>query len=438
MAVMRMRARETGAQAPDRILIDQNALKTKIFYGGNVQMKLMKLCGGVALAVLLAATPALAEKKYDPGATDTEIKLGNTVPHSGPGSPYGALGRAATAYFQMLNETKGGVNGRKVTVLSLDDAYSPPKTVEATRRLVENDQVLALFASLGTATQGAVQKYLNAKGVPQLLLNTGAGRWNDPKQFPWTTPGLPMYATEAKIMAKYIKEKQPDAKIGILVQHDELGKEFTKELRAALGPDADKMIVLEQSYELTDPTVDSQIIKLKSSGANVFVNVTTGKATSQAIRKVKEIDWKPLHVLFSGSTASNIIQAAGPENAAGIVTVKYRKNAGDPQYADDPAMKDFEAFRAKYLPNVDADNDLAFAGYAQAVVMAKILEMSGDDLTRANVLKQATSMKDVTSPALIKGVTYNTKPDDYSPFQTLYVAQYDGKLWKTLEKITVD
>ena len=401
-------------------------------------MKLMKLCGGVALALALGAAPALAEKTYDPGATDTTIKLGNTVPHSGPGSPYGALGRAATAYFEMLNDTKGGINGRKVTVLSLDDAYSPPKTVEATRRLVESEQVLALFASLGTATQGAVQKYLNAKGVPQLLLNTGAGRWNDPKRFPWTTPGLPMYATEAKILAKYILAKQPDPKIGILAQHDELGKEFVRELRAALGPKADQMIVQELSYELSDPTVDSQIIKLKNAGANVFFNVTTGKATSQSIRKAAEIGWKPLHVIMSGSTSSNLIQAAGPENAVGMITVKYRKNAGDPQYADDPAMKAFEAFRAKYLPNVDPGNDLAFAGYAQGVVMGKILELCGDDLTRANVLKQATTLKDVTSPALIEGVTYNTQPDDYSPFRTLSVAEFDGKLWKTLEKITAD
>lgn len=401
-------------------------------------MNMMKLCGGVALALLLGAAPALAEKKYDPGATDTTIKLGQTVPHSGPGSPYGAIGRSATAYFEMLNETQGGINGRKVTLLSLDDAYSPPKTVEATRRLVESEQVLALFSSLGTATQAAVQKYLNTKGVPQLLLNTGAGRWNDPKNFPWTTPGLPMYAAEAKILAKYIQTHVKDPKIGILAQHDELGKEFVRELRTALGPDANKLIVEELSYELTDPTVDSQIVKLKNAGANVFFNVTTGKATSQSIRKAAEIGWKPLHVIMSGSTASNLLQAAGLENAIGMVTVKYRKNAGDPQWADDKGMKDYEAFRAKYLPNVDPLNDLAFVGYAQAAVMAKILEMCGDDLTRANVLKQATNLKDVTSPALISGVTYNTRPDDYSPFKTLYVAAFDGKLWKTTDKLTVD
>lgn len=401
-------------------------------------MTMMKLCGGMALALLLGAAPALAEKKYDPGASDTEIRLGQTMPHSGPGSPYGAIGRAATAYFQMLNETQGGVNGRKVTLLSMDDAYSPPKTVEATRRLVESDQVLALFASLGTATQSAVQKYLNVKGVPQLLLNTGAGRWNDPKKFPWTTPGLPMYAAEAKILAKYILAKESDPKIGILAQHDELGKEFVRELKTALGPKADGMIVQELSYELADPTVDSQILKLKNAGANVFFNITTGKATSQSIRKAAEIGWKPLHVIFSGSTASNLFQAAGTENAVGMITVKYRKNAGDPQWADDQGMKDFEAFRAKYLPNVDPSNDLAFIGYAQAAVMAKILENCGDDLTRANVLKQATSLKDITTPALLPGVTYNTQPDDYSPFRTLYVAAFDGKLWKVVEKLSAD
>lgn len=401
-------------------------------------MNLKKLCGGVALTLLLGAAPALAEKKYDPGATDTTIKVGQTVPHSGPGSPYGVLGRAATAYFEMLNDTKGGINGRKVTLLSLDDAYSPPKTVEATRRLVESEQVLALFSSLGTATQAAVQKYLNAKGVPQLLLNTGAGRWNDPKNFPWTTPGLPMYATEAQILAKYIQTHVKEPKIGILAQHDELGKEFTRELRTALGPDANKLIVAEESYELSDPTIDSQIVKLKNAGANVFFNVTTGKATSQSIRKVVEIGWKPLHVIMSGSTSTNLLQAAGLENATGMVTVKYRRNAGDPQWADDQALKDFEAFRAKYLPNIDPTNDLAFIGYAQAYVMAKILEMCGDDLTRANVLKQATNLKDLTSPALLPGVSYNTRPDDYSPFKTLYVAVFDGKFWKTSEKLTVN
>ncbi|MFC3266806.1 ABC transporter substrate-binding protein [Camelimonas abortus] len=270
------------------------------------------------------------------------------------------------------------------------------------------------------------------------MLNTGAGRWNNPKEFPWTTPGLPMYATEAKIYAKYILEHVKDPKVAILGQHDELGKEFSRELRAALGPDADRIVVAEESYELSDPTVDSQIVKLMNSGANVFVNVTTGKATSQSIRKVKELGWNPLHILFSGSTASNILQAAGQENARGIITIKYRKNAGDPQFADDPAMKEYEAFRAKYLPNVDPNNDLAFIGYAQAVVMARILEAAGDDLTRKNILKQATNMKNVTSPALLEGISYNTTPDDYSPFKTLYVAEYDGRLWKPVEKLSVD
>nr|WP_244642258.1 ABC transporter substrate-binding protein [Chelatococcus reniformis] len=390
----------------------------------------MVLSGLLAAA---CAAPALAQKSYDPGASDTDIKLGQTVPHSGPGSPYGVLGRAQVAYFEMLNE-KGGINGRKVTLLSMDDAYSPPKTVEATRRLVEQDEVLALFSSLGTATQSAVQKYLNAKKVPQLLLNTGAGRWNEPEKFPWTTPGLPMYTTEAHILGKHILASVPDAKIGILAQHDDLGKEYVKALKEALGDKADKMIVAEQSYELADPTVDSQIIALANSGANVFYNITTGKATSQSIRKVAELGWKPLHLIMSGSTASELITAAGADKAIGLTTVKYRKNVGHPQWADDPDLKAYEAFRAKYLPNVDPNNDLAFAGYSQAVLMGKILEACGDELTRANVLKQATTLKNVTAPALIKGLAYSTSPTDYAPLTTLYLATYDGKDWKLGDK----
>ncbi|MDB5654471.1 MAG: Extracellular ligand-binding receptor [Tardiphaga sp.] len=386
----------------------------------------------IALAALLAliVTPALAgDKKYDPGASDTEIKLGQTVPHSGPGSLYGVLGRVGEAYFQMLNE-KGGINGRKIRFFTLDDAYSAPKAVEATRRLVEQEEVLALFGSLGTAPQTAVHKYLNAKGVPQLLLNTGASKWNDPKNNKWTMAGLPLYPTEARILAKYVVSVKPNARVGILYQNDDFGRDF-------LGPFKDELakaggtakVVMETTYDLTDPTIDSQLINLAKSGADVFYNITTGKATSQSIRKVVELGWKPLQLLSAGSTGRSIFNAAGIENATGIVAIRYSKEVGVPRFANDPDVMGFEELRKKYLPNVDPDNTIAYAGYGQAVTMAEILRRCGDDLTRANVLKQAASLDGFHSPYMLDGITYSFTPDNYTPMKTLYIATFNGKDW---------
>ena len=277
-----------------------------------------------------------AEKKYDPGASDTEIKLGQTVPHSGPGSLYGVLGRVGEAYFQMLNE-KGGINGRKVKFLTMDDAYSAPKCVEATRRLVEQEEVLALFGSLGTAPQTAVHKYLNSKGVPQLLLNTGASKWNDPKNFKWTMAGLPLYPTEARILAKHVVAVKPNAKIGILYQNDDFGRDFLGPFKKVLeDAGGTAKVIMEQTYDLTEPTVDSQLINLSKSGADVFYNITTGKATSQSIRKVVELGWKPLQLLSAGSTGRSILNAAGFENATGIVAIRYAKEVGVPRWEKDP------------------------------------------------------------------------------------------------------
>src|SRR4249920_3706609 len=297
--------------------------------------------GATALATALAsALPApflwAQTKKYDPGASDTEIKLGQTVPHSGPGSLYGVLGRVGEAYFQMLNE-KGGVNGRKVKFLTMDDAYSAPKCVEATRRLVEQEEVLALFGSLGTAPQTAVHKYLNSKGVPQLLLNTGASKWNDPQHNKWTMAGLPLYPTEARILAKHVVSVKPNAKVGILYQNDDFGRDFLgpfKKVLADAGGTA--QVIMEQTYDLTEPTVDSQLINLSKSGADVFYNITTGKATSQSIRKVVELGWKPLQLLSAGSTGLSILKAAGLENAKDIVAIRYAKEVGVPQFEKDP------------------------------------------------------------------------------------------------------
>jgi ABC-type branched-subunit amino acid transport system substrate-binding protein len=383
------------------------------------------------IAASLSATTAVsaADKKYDFGASDTEIRLGQTVPHSGPGSLYGVVGRVGEAYFQMLNE-KGGINGRKIKFFSMDDAYSAPKAVEVTRRLVEQEEVLALFGSLGTAPQTAVHKYLNSKGVPQLLLNTGASKWNDPKNNKWTMAGLPLYPTEARILAKYVLSVKPNAKVAILYQNDDFGRDFLgpfKQVLADAGGNA--KVVAEATYDLTDPTIDSQLINLAKSGADVFYNITTGKATSQSIRKVVELGWKPLQLLSAGSTGRSILSAAGFENAAGIVAIRYAKEVGVPRFENDPDVMAFEELRKKYLPTVDPDNTIAFAGYGQVVAMAEILRRCGDDLTRANVLKQATTLNGFHSPYMLDGVTYSYTPDDYTPMKTLFIAQFNGKDW---------
>jgi ABC-type branched-subunit amino acid transport system substrate-binding protein len=395
--------------------------------------------GATAIAAIAASalpTPYLwaADKKYDPGASDTEIKIGQTVPHSGPGSLYGVLGRVGEAYFQMLNET-GGINSRKVKFLTMDDAYSAPKCVEATRRLVEQDEVLALFGSLGTAPQTAVHKYLNSKGVPQLLLNTGASKWNDPKNNKWTMAGLPLYPTEGRILARHVVAVKPNAKVGILYQNDDFGRDFLgpfKKVLADAGGTAS--VIMEQTYDLTDPTIDSQLINLSKSGADVFYNISTGKATSQSVRKVAELGWKPLQLLSAGSTGRSILSAAGFENAAGIVAIRYSKEAGPGRWERDPEAMAFEELRKKYLPNVDPDNTIAYAGYGQAVTMGEILRRCGDDLTRANVLKQASTLSGFHSPFFLDGISYGYTPDDYTPMRTLYISIFDGKDWQISDK----
>lgn len=396
--------------------------------------KFLAVGAALAATVLMNASTAEAQKKYDPGASDTEIKLGQTVPHSGPGSLYGVLGRVAVAYFEMINE-KGGINGRKVKMLSLDDSYSAPKTVEATRRLVEQEEVLALFGSLGTAPQTAVHKYLNSKGVPQLLLNTGASKWNDPKNNKWTMAGLPLYPTEARILAKHVISVKSNAKVAILYQNDDFGRDFLGPFKDVLAQAGGKAtVVAEATYDLTDPTIDSQLINLSKSGADVFFNITTGKATSQSVRKVVELGWKPLHLLTAGSTGRSILNAAGLDNATGIVAMRYAKEVGVPRWEKDPDVMGFEELRKKYLPNVDPDNTIAYAGYGQAVTMAEILRRCGDDLTRANVLKQAQSLAGFHSPYMLDGITYSFTPDNYTPMKTLHIATFNGKDWDISDK----
>ena len=370
-----------------------------------------------------------AEKRYDPGASDTEIKIGQTIPHSGPGSLYGVLGRTGLAYFEQLN-AQGGINGRKITFLTLDDAYSAPKCVEATRRLVEQEEVLALYGSLGTAPQTAVHKYLNSRGVPQLLLNTGSSKWNDPKNFKWTTAGLPLYPTEARILAHHVVNTKPDAKVAILYQNDDFGRDFLGPFKKVLEDAGGKAkVVAEATYDLTDPTIDSQLINLSKSGADVFYNISTGKASSQSIRKVAELGWKPLQLLSAGSTGRSILSAAGFENAAGIVAIRYAKDAGVPRWEKDPDVMAFEELRKKSLPNIDSDNTIAFVGYGQAVTMAEILRRCGDELTRENVMAQAARLNGFRPPHFLDGVTYSYTPEDYTSIKTLYISIFNGKDW---------
>src|SRR3954462_10351179 len=401
----------------------------------NSHQSRREFCATAIATVLTSATSVkAAEKKYDAGASDTEIKIGQTVPDSGPGSLYGVLGRVGEAYFQMINE-KGGINGRKVKFLTLDDAYSAPKCVEATRRLVEQDEVLALFGSLGTAPQTAVHKYLNSKGVPQLLLNTGASKWNDPKNFKWTMAGLPLYPTEARILAKHVIGVKPNAKVGILYQNDDFGRDFLgpfKQVLADAGGSA--KVIMEQTYDLTDPTIDSQLINLSKSGADVFYNISTGKASSQSIRKVAELGWKPLQLLSAGSTGRSILNAAGLENAVGIVAIRYSKDAGPGPWEADKDVMAFDALRKAYLPSVDPDNTIAYAGYGQVASMAEILRRCGDDLTRANVLKQASTLDGFHSPFFLDGVNYNYTPGDYTPMKTLFISTFNGKDWIVSDK----
>jgi branched-chain amino acid transport system substrate-binding protein len=380
----------------------------------------------LALAAALAAAPAVAQKK-SPGVTDTEIKIGGTMPYSGPASAYGTIGKAQAAYFTMINE-KGGINGRKINYISLDDGYSPPKAVEQTRRLVEQDEVLLVFNGLGTPTQSAVQKYMNQKKVPQLFVATGATKWGDPEHNPWTMGWQPNYQTEAKIYAKYILEKSANAKIAVLFQNDDYGKDYLHGFHDGLGAKK-SMIVKEVSYEVTDPTIDSQIVQLKESGADTFFNITTPKFAAQAIRKVYDIGWKPLHFLnnVSGSVGA-VLEPAGLDKSVDIITSQYFKDPTDPQYKDLPAMKEWRDFMAKYYPDGNLTDAGNVYGYMTAQTMVEVLKKCGNDLSRENVMKQAASL-DLSLPLLHDGVKIETGPKDFRPIEKMRLVKFDGKQW---------
>ncbi|SHK31098.1 amino acid/amide ABC transporter substrate-binding protein, HAAT family [Bradyrhizobium lablabi] len=383
-----------------------------------------------ALAVLaLASNPALAQKKYDIGATDTEIKIGNIMPYSGPASAYGVIGKTEQAYFNKIN-AEGGINGRKINFISYDDAYSPPKTVEQARKLVESDEVLFIFNSLGTPPNSAIQKYMNTKKVPQLFVATGATKWNDPREFPWTMGWQPNYQSESRIYAKYILKNMPNAKIAILYQNDDYGKDYVKGLKDGLGAKAPSMIVAEESYETTQPTIDSSIVKLKSTGADVFFNVTTPKFAAQAIKKISEIEWKPLHILNNVSASIGaVMKPAGFENSQGIISSTYLKDASDPQWKDDAGMKAFDEFLAKYFPEGNRVDANLMYGYTVAQGLVYVLKNCGDDLTRANIMKQAASINGLELGGLLPGIKAQTSATDFAPISQLQLMKFNGEKW---------
>jgi branched-chain amino acid transport system substrate-binding protein len=383
-----------------------------------------------ALAILAASsTAALAQKKYDVGATDTEIKIGNIMPYSGPASAYGVIGKTEQAYFNKIN-AEGGINGRKINFISYDDGYSPPKTVEQARKLVESDEVLFIFNSLGTPPNSAIQKYMNSKKVPQLFVATGATKWNDPSEYPWTMGWQPNYQSESRIYAKYILKNLPNAKIAILFQNDDYGKDYVKGLKEGLGAKAASMIVAEDSYETTEPTIDSHIVTLKASGADVFFNVTTPKFAAQAIKKIAEVGWHPLHLLNNVSASiGSVIKPAGFENAQGIISSNYLKDTSDPQWKDDAGMKAFDEFLAKYFPEGNRVDSSVMYGYTVAQGLVYVLKNCGDDLTRANLMKQAASIKELKLGGLLPGVEVNTSATDFAPISQLQLMKFKGEKW---------
>jgi branched-chain amino acid transport system substrate-binding protein len=389
-----------------------------------------------ALAILAATgSGASAQKKYDIGATDTEIKIGNIMPYSGPASAYGVIGKTEEAYFRKVN-AEGGINGRKITFISYDDTYSPPKTVEQARKLVESDEVLIVFNPLGTPPNSAIQKYMNQKKVPQLFVATGATKWNDPKEFPWTMGWQPNYQSETQIYAKYILKNKPDAKIAVLFQNDDYGKDYLKGLKDGLGAKASSMIVMEESYEVSEPTIDSHIVKLKSTGADVFLNITTPKFAAQAIKKNMEIGWKPLHFLNNVSASiGSVIKPAGMENAQDIISSNYLKDPTDLQWKNDKGMIAWNEFLDKYYPEANRADASVMYAYIVAQGLVHVLKACGDDLTRENIMKQAASIRDLELGGLLPGVKVNTSATDFAPISQLQLMKFKGEHWDLFGEI---
>jgi branched-chain amino acid transport system substrate-binding protein len=393
----------------------------------SYQLRFVALAAGL---IALTSSTAFAQKKYDTGATDTEIKIGNIIPYSGPASAYGVIGKTEDAYFKKIN-AEGGINGRKINFVSYDDAYSPPKAVEQVRKLVESDEVLVVFNPLGTPSNTAIQKYLNSKKIPQLFVATGATKWNDAKNFPWTIGWQPSYQAESRIYAKYLLKEKPDAKIALIYQNDDFGKDYLKGLKDGLGAKAASMIIAEESYETSEPSIDGHVVKLKSSGADVFYSITTPKFAAQAIKKVAELDWHPLQLVVNvSSSVGGVIKPAGYENAQGILSANYAKDGSDPQWDNDPGMKKFVEFLKQYHPEGNKIDGSVVYGYGAAQTLVKVLQMCGDDLTRANVMKQAASLKDFAPDTLLPGVTINTSATDFAPIEQLKMMRFKGEQWE--------
>jgi branched-chain amino acid transport system substrate-binding protein len=387
-----------------------------------------------AAAFALTSSTALAQKKYDTGATDTEIKIGNIMPYSGPASAYGVIGKTEQAYFNKIN-AEGGINGRKINFISYDDGYSPPKAVEQARKLVESDEVLVVFNPLGTPSNSAIQKYMNAKKVPQLFVATGATKWNDPKDFPWTMGWQPSYQSEARIYAKYLLKEKPDGKIAVLYQNDDFGKDYLKGLKDGFGAKT-SMITAEESYETSEPSIDGHIVKLKATGADVFISITTPKFAAQAIKKLAEIDWHPMHIVSNVSASvGGVLQPAGFENAQGMLSAAYAKDGADPQWDNDPGMKKFFEFLAKYYPDANKLDGSVVYGYGAAQTLVQVLKQCGDDLTHENVMKQAASLKDFETDTLLPGVKINTSPTDFAPISQLKMMRFKGEKWDLFGEI---
>src|ERR1700758_5373242 len=397
-----------------------------------------RLATAAALAFALTANSAYAQKKYDTGATDTEIKIGQTMPFSGPASAYSSIGKTQAAYFKMIND-QGGINGRKINLIQYDDAYSPPKAVEQVRKLVESDEVLLTFQIIGTPSNAAVQKYLNAKKVPQLFAATGASKFTDPKNFPWTMGFNPNYFVEGRIYGQYIIKNHPNAKIGILYQNDDLGKDYLNGIKAGLGDKAASMIVAEASYEVSDPTIDSQILKIKDAGADLFFSASTPKQAAQAIKKIYELDWHPVHILdINATSVGAVMRPAGLEASKGVISVNYGKDPADPTWKDDAGMKKYLAFMEKYYPDGDKGSLFNTYGYSTAQLLVQVLKQCGDDLTRENVMKQAASLKDVVLDLSLPGIRINTSPTDYRVNKQLQMERFNGERWELFGPILED
>jgi ABC-type branched-subunit amino acid transport system substrate-binding protein len=394
-----------------------------------VRMRSLMALAAVAAAATITMTAANAQKKYDPGASDTEIKLGNIMPYSGPASSYGVIGKTEEAYFRKVN-AEGGINGRKINFVTYDDGYSPPKAIEQARKLVEGDEVLLIFQPLGTPSNSAIQKYMNAKKVPQLFVATGATKWGDPKNFPWTMGWQPNYQSEGRIYAKYILEHFPNSKIAVFWQNDDAGRDQVKGLRDGLGDKAN-MIIADKSYEVSDPTIDSQIVALHDSGADIFFSWAAPKGSAQAIRKVGELGWKPKFFLANVSTSvAGVLKPAGLENAKDIISTAYLKDPTDPAWKNDPGVETWRAFMDKYYPDGDKTNSNNVYGYAVAQTMVHVLKQCGDDLTRENIMKQAANIKNFSSDVMLPGIKVNTGPDDFFPIEQMQLMKFDGEAWR--------